>query len=72
MTKTQMLARALNIALAELRDISTGEHVNCFDSVMKHFPAEVRRYIKIDTSPVYWDNNDYDPDYVARLEQAKA
>jgi hypothetical protein len=72
MQKVWMLAKALNIALAELREVSEDERTNNFDSVMKHFPQEVRQYIKVDMSPVYLENNDYDPEYVARMARAKA
>lgn len=70
MTKSSMLAKALNIALAELREASEDERGNWFDSVMRHFPQEVRAHIKVDQSPVYWENNDYDPAYVASLDRA--
>lgn len=70
MARARDLAKALNIALAELRQVSEDERTNNFDSVMRHFPAEIRAHIRVDQSPVYWDNNDYDPDYVLRLVQA--
>jgi hypothetical protein len=67
MTKVSMLAKALNIALAELRIASEDGRTNYFDHVMKHFPQEVRDYIKVNQAPVYWENNDYDPEYVKAL-----
>ncbi len=69
--KIAMLRKALNIALAELREISETERLNCFDSVMRHYPQDVRDHIRIDMSPVYLDTNDYDPAYVARLASAQ-
>lgn len=71
MQTSRMLAKALNIALAELREASEDQRLNSFDSVLRHFPNEVRQHIRVDMSPVYWENNDYDPEYVARLAQAK-
>lgn len=72
MTKVRMLAKALNIALAELREVSEDARTNTFDSVMMHFPEEVRQHIKVDMSPVYWKNNDYNPEYVALLVKARS
>jgi hypothetical protein len=71
MQKVRMLAKALNIALAELREVCETERMNCFDDVMRHLPSEVREYIKVDMSPVYWENNDYNPEYVKQRELAK-
>lgn len=62
-----MLAKALNIALAELREVSEVERLNSFDSVMRHFNADVRQHIKVDMSPVYWDDNDYDQEYADHI-----
>lgn len=71
MANARMLAKALNIALAELREVSEDSRTNNFDSVMRHYPQEIRQHIKVDQSPVFWDKNDYDPEYVARLMKAK-
>jgi hypothetical protein len=71
MNNVQLLRKALNIALAELREVSKDQRLNSFDDVMRHYPDEVRRHIRVDMSPVYWDNNDYDPEYVARMVKAK-
>lgn len=71
MRTSRMLAKALNIALAELREISETERLNSFDSVMRHFPDEVRQHITIDMSPAFWESNDYDPAYVAVIIKAK-
>ena len=70
MQKVRMLAKALNIALAELREVSTTERLNSFDDVMCHFPQAVRDYIKVDMSPVYWENNDYNPKHATKAKNA--
>lgn len=54
MTKVQILAKALNIALAELRELSQSQRLNSFDSVVQQLPVEARRYVEVDMSPIYW------------------
>lgn len=71
MQKTRMLAKALNIALQELREISEIASANCFDEVMRQLSPEVRQYITIDMAPVYWEKNEYDAGYAAMLEKAR-
>jgi len=57
------VVEALNIALAELREVSETSGMNCFDSVMRMLGPEVRAYIRVDTSPVYWSENASELDY---------
>lgn len=59
--------KALNLVLAELREVSEDSQTNNFDHVMKQLPPEIRQHIKVDPSPVFWPDNDYDPEYAARV-----
>jgi hypothetical protein len=59
--------KALNIILAELREVSKDSRTNNFDHVMKQLPPEIRRHVKVNMSPVYWEENDYDPEYAAEV-----
>lgn len=63
MTTKQALVKALNLVLIELREVSQDNRTNNFDHIMKQLTPEVREHITINTSPVYWDENEYDPRY---------
>lgn len=58
----RLLARALNIAMRELRDLSESNRFNSFDDVMTRLSPDVRDYLAVDPAPVYWESNDYDPE----------
>jgi hypothetical protein len=55
------LSRALNNAMLELRETSEAERLNSFDDVMTRISPEIREYLTVDQSPVFWPDNDFDP-----------